>query len=341
MDGLLYMEVDLRKFAENLREIARISGRAVIPVIKSEAYGMGAKELGGIIEEMGIRLVAVADMNEALRLAREGFTFEILVMNGAREHEFKDVDDHPNVVLSLNSLHDAEKLSKHGFQRQVKLHLYIDTGMNRLGFSDFLEYSQALAMVSEKGFIPEGIYTHFTDSENAMKQIERFLPYAHHHPYRIIHAAASSAYSFIDFGTHVRVGADLYGQNLGRIRQILKIACKPLEIRRIKRGETVGYDRAYVAQEDEMIAILPIGYYNGFRRSLRGFPVYANKKRYPTVGKVCMNHLFVRVDEEVDCDTEFVITSEDLPVGEIAERLGTVPHEVLCMFRIDNIRYLK
>ena len=340
MDDLLYMEVDLRKFAGNLREIAKLSGKSVLPVIKSEAYRMGALAIARKIADMGVGLVAVADLKEALPLARD-FDFEILILNGARECEFPNLEVFPNLVLSVNSLREAESLIGYGFQRKVKVHMQIDTGMNRLGFSDFREYARALELLLSGNFLPEGIYTHFTDSENAKIQLEKFLPYANHFPYEIIHTAASSAYLSTDYGTHVRVGVDLYAQQKGNLKQIVKIACRPLAIRKLKKGEELGYDRAYAAERDELIAVLPIGYFNGFRRSLGGFPVYANGKRYPTVGKVCMNHLFVRVDEEVNLDTEFIITSEELPAGEIAEYLGTVAHEVLCMFRIDNIRYLK
>lgn len=342
MDDLLYMEIDLRKFADNLREIQRLSAKALIPVIKSQAYGMGSLAIARKIEEMGIGLVAVVDLKEALHLAQEGLNFDILILNGVRETEYKYLDLYPRLVLSLNSLSDAEKLITYDFTRDIKIHLQIDTGMNRLGFSDFQEYTEALRLLLTKGcFILEGIYTHFTDSGNADKQLDRFLPYLNQYPYRIIHTSANSTYPHIDFGTHVRVGVDLYGQQGGNLKQIVKIACKPLTIRKIKKGETVGYDCAYQAEKDELIAVLPIGYHNGFRRSLSGFPVYANNKKYPTVGKVCMNHLFVRVDEEVNLDTEFIITSDELPVKEFAEYLGTVAHEILCMFRIDNIRYLK
>lgn len=220
--------------------------------------------------------------------------------------------------------------------------MQIDTGMNRLGFTDFWDYYEALRqIVFTKGFILEGIYTHFTDPENLKTQLERFEPYLKQYPYRIIHTSASSTYPLSDFGTHLRIGADLYAQQVGNLKQIIKIACKPLVINKIKKGESVGYDRAFKAERDELIAVLPIGYSNGYRRSLSGFPVLANNKQYPTVGKVCMNHLFVRVDREVNLDTEFVITSEELPVGMIAKYLRTVPHEILCMFKINNIRYLK
>ncbi|HHX80982.1 MAG TPA: alanine racemase [Acholeplasmataceae bacterium] len=342
MDELLYMEINIRKFGENLQEISKVSRKDLIPVIKSSAYGMGDIEIARKIEELGINLVAVVDLAEALRLAQEGFNFEILILNGIRESEYKYLDRYSKLVVSVNTLEEAKRLVNYSFYRTIKVHMQIDTGMNRLGFTDFWDYYEALRqIVFTKGFILEGIYTHFTDPENLKTQLERFEPYLKQYPYRIIHTSASSTYPLSDFGTHLRIGADLYAQQVGNLKQIIKIACKPLVINKIKKGESVGYDRAFKAERDELIAVLPIGYSNGYRRSLSGFPVLANNKQYPTVGKVCMNHLFVRVDREVNLDTEFVITSEELPVGMIAKYLRTVPHEILCMFKINNIRYLK
>ncbi len=342
MDELLYMEINIRKFGENLQEISKVSRKDLIPVIKSSAYGMGDIEIARKIEELGINLVAVVDLAEALRLAQEGFNFEILILNGIRESEYKYLDRYSKLVVSVNTLEEAKRLVNYSFYRTIKVHMQIDTGMNRLGFTDFWDYYEALRqIVFTKGFILEGIYTHFTDPESLKTQLERFEPYLKQYPYRIIHTSASSTYPLSDFGTHLRIGADLYAQQVGNLKQIIKIACKPLVINKIKKGESVGYDRAFKAERDELIAVLPIGYSNGYRRSLSGFPVLANNKQYPTVGKVCMNHLFVRVDREVNLDTEFVITSEELPVGMIAKYLRTVPHEILCMFKINNIRYLK
>jgi alanine racemase len=336
------MEINIRKFGENLQEISKVSRKDLIPVIKSSAYGMGDIEIARKIEELGINLVAVVDLAEALRLAQEGFNFEILILNGIRESEYKYLDRYSKLVVSVNTLEEAKRLVNYSFYRTIKVHMQIDTGMNRLGFTDFWDYYEALRqIVFTKGFILEGIYTHFTDPENLKTQLERFEPYLKQYPYRIIHTSASSTYPLSDFGTHLRIGADLYAQQVGNLKQIIKIACKPLVINKIKKGESVGYDRAFKAERDELIAVLPIGYSNGYRRSLSGFPVLANNKQYPTVGKVCMNHLFVRVDREVNLDTEFVITSEELPVGMIAKYLRTVPHEILCMFKINNIRYLK
>jgi alanine racemase len=133
---------------------------------------------------------------------------------------------------------------------------------------------------------------------------------------------------------------DLYGDgSKSHLQQAVKIGCFPLAINHVKKGETIGYGETYLAANDMLVAVLPIGYSNGFRRSLSGMCVLANHKRYQTIGIVCMNHLFVQVDTDVNMQTEFIITSSDLPIWELTNYLKTTPHEILCMMNIDNKIY--
>ena len=337
---MLYIEIDLGKLKDNLEKVAKASGKKVIPVIKSDAYRLGDERIARFLSKQGISLMAVVDIREAIRLADAGIDADILILNGIDPADYPLVDRYGNFAITVNSLEEARGLRAYSFKRSVKVHFQIDTGMNRLGFSDIAEYRESYRLIAgNPAFRPEGIYTHFTDKENARLQEKKFAEYIGEQKFECIHCAASITYDSIACGNYIRVGIDLYGAQQNT-EQIIRIITKPLAVRKIKKGETVGYDRAYRAQADEIIAVLPIGYYNGFRRSLAGFPVMANKKRFPTVGKVCMNHLFARVDETVDTETEFIITSPELTVSEMASYLNTVPHEILCMLNIADKRYV-
>ncbi|NLD26044.1 MAG: alanine racemase [Acholeplasmataceae bacterium] len=341
MNDLLYMEIDLKQLESNLKEISRLAQKQVIPVVKSRAYGMGDIQVLRVINKTGIDMIAVVDMTEALNLVRDSARTEILILNSIRQVDLPYLNLFSNFIFTVNSLKDLEILENFNLRRKLKLHLQVDTGMNRMGFKDYREFETAIKRIlARDDFILDGIYTHFTDTENQQKQIASFRPYLKAHHFPLVHCAASSSYLSTSIGNAVRIGVDLYGGNNPPLKQILKIACFPLAINRVKKGDTIGYDRHYKAEDDELIAILPIGYSNGYRRSLSGFPVLAAGKRYPTVGKICMNHLFVRVDESISIDSEFIITSEQLTIQEMATYLNTVPHEILCMFNIRNIRYL-
>ncbi len=343
MINLLYQEIDLKRMAENFEAIKRKSKKDIIAVVKSRCYGLGDRQIPKYLEALGCRILAVVDMFEASRLLEEGIRTGILVLNSVDYDTYAYVNEFPNLILSVNSLQDARQLADCRFDRTVKLHIQIDTGMNRLGFTNMTNYLEALDILQTNPNLRiEGIYTHFSSPENRVLQENRFLPYLDAYPYLMIHCAASSTYEHSAIGNFVRVGLDLYGD--GRkdfLKQIVKIGCHPLTVNRVPAGETIGYDQEYLAQEDVIVAVLPIGYSNGFRRSLGGFPVMGNNQKYPTIGKVCMNHLYVLADESVNVNTEFIITSADFPIREMADYLKTTPHEIYCMMNIDNKIYLK
>ncbi|MGD9886388.1 MAG: alanine racemase [Bacilli bacterium] len=343
MRDLLYQEIDLKVIGENWDAIKQKSQKDIIAVVKSRCYGLGDQRIPKFLETIGCKILAVVDEQEALRLLESNIKTNVLVLNSVSEEFYQMANLYSNLIFSVNCLSDSLCLSNYSFNRKVKLHVQIDTGMNRLGFTNLSDYSMALTeLLKNPNLQLEGLYTHFASPEYREQQETRFRPFLKTYPYSIIHCAASSTYEYSKIGNFVRVGLDLYGD--GRkphIKQSVRVGCFPLAINFVKKGESIGYDQAYKVTEDMYVAVLPIGYYNGFRRSLRGMTVLANQKRYQTIGIVCMNHLFVKVDEQVNIDTEFIITSLDLPMYELAQYLQTTPHEIWCMLNIDNKIYIE
>jgi len=337
---MLFIEIDLNKLNSNINKITKETGKKIIPVIKSDAYGLGAINIGAFLSSRNIYLMAVVNIEEALALIKANISAEFIILNSVPFAEYHIVNASKNIIITIGSIQDALALNAYPFNRNIKVHFNINTGMNRFGFKDPNEFQEAFQIISANPrFIPEGVYTHFTDSECFYAQEKIFKKYLSGYNFKIIHCSASSTYLMSSAGNYVRIGLDMYGDGLVN-EQIIKIVTKPLTIRKVIKGETVGYNRAYRAETDELIAILPIGYSNGYRRALTGFPVLVNGKRYPTLGLVCMNHLFVRVDEGIGINDEFIITSPALPVSEMAEYLGTISHEIYCMFHIPDRRYI-
>jgi len=338
----LYMEINLLKLKSNIEAIKTISKKEVIPVIKSNAYGMGDLKIARFLEKIGILNIAVVDMNEALRILNNNFKNNILLLNSISEYDYKYLDEYPNLIVTINSLEDIKRIIRFQSKNKIRLHIQIDTGMNRLGFNDLETYQQAINIIeNQDNLVLEGIYTHFSSPENRNNQEKKFSDFINKYPYKVVHCAASSTYSFSNIGNYVRVGLDIYGEEKPNNKQILKVACKPLKIHKVKKGDSVGYDEDYKADEDIIVAVLPIGYSNGYRRSLKGFPVLVDGKKYYTIGKICMNHTFVKVDNDVKMDSEFIITSDKLPISEMAKYLNTVSHEILCMMNIENKIYIE
>lgn len=338
MRDLLWMEIDLNQIIENINVIQKATRKKVMPVIKSEAYNLGDSAINHLTNNLDLDYVAVVDFQEARKIFK--LKKEVLVLNSLDYSEYQYINDSPYLVISINKLPDASHLEKLNLSRKLKVHLQVDTGMNRLGFKDLNEFKEAINRLKKIDNLEiEGIYTHFSSLKNATNQLEKFKEFDKVYNFKIVHLCATSTYNYIDYGNYVRVGLDVYGTN--KVNQAIKVACFPIEIRSIKAGDTVGYDEEFIAKQDMKIAVLSIGYANGFRRSLQGYTVMANNKLYKTIGKVCMNHLFVEIDESITYDTEFIITSKLHPIDEMAKYLKTTQHEILCMFNINARKYLK
>lgn len=338
MSQLLKMEIDLNKIKENINNIQEFTSKKLIPVIKSNAYNLGDHMLMELVNELHLTYGAVVDMDEAIRLLNYNFEYSLLILNSLCYSEYGYLNKYPNLAISINKIEDAITLSKIDLTYPINVHLQIDTGMNRLGFTNILDFRKTIAiLLSIKNVNIEGIYTHFSSKNNALKQLEKFEEYSLLYPFKMIHLAASSTYEHINYGNYIRVGLNVYG--ISKDTQSIKVSCFPLAINNVKKGEFVGYEERFEAINDSRIAVLPIGYANGFRRSLSGYNLLANGKFYKTVGLICMNHVFVEVDDSVDLNSEFIITSVDHPVEDMAKFLNTTPHEILCMLNIDNKLY--
>lgn len=329
------MEVNLNNLRNNVHEITK-DGRHLIGVVKNNAYGCGALKVSQELVKCGIEYLLVNDLEEAAYLFDNGIKVRILVFNGIRPYEYELLAKYPDVVISLNSLEDCLSLNSH-CHFPMRVHIQIDTGLNRLGIRDEKEFDEVLKILkSNKKFIIEGIYTHFANVDYAPKQVEKFKPYVNKFDFKMVHCAASSTYSAINFGNYVRCGLALY-----TLSPVMSVKTYPLTIRRLQPGDTLGYNFEYVAKEEMTVAVLPIGYGNGYRLKFSGFKVYAHGNYYQVIGRVCMNHIFVKVDEKVDLKTEFYLMNEKLPASELASYVGVHPYEILTNWHFDKVQYTK
>ena len=339
MSNKLRIEINLNQVLDNIKYIQEVSNKNLIPVIKSGAYNLGVKELMKLIDNLNIEYAAVVDTREALELLNDNENYRILILNSLESKDYIHLNNYPNLAISINSLEDYNNLCNIKTNRKIKVHIQVDTGMNRLGFKNIDEYKFLINnLIKNDNVIIEGLYTHFSSLNNALNQIDVFKKYSDIYDFKMIHLASSSTYQNIDVGNYVRVGLDVYGST--KEMQSIKVVSSPISINKVKKGESIGYDEKYIATKDIKVAVLPIGYANGFRRSLTGFKLKSKNKLYSVIGKVCMNHIFVEVDDDISIDSEFIITSNDYPIEIMASFLDTVPHEILCMLNISNRIYI-
>lgn len=337
---MLKSVVDLKQILKNINEIKTKSNKDIIVVAKSDCYNLGAIDITHYLFENGVDFFAVVETKEAIQLINSNLKASILILNSVYLDELSFIDDNNNIIVTCNSLDDAVMLKNYPFKNTINVHLQIETGMNRIGIKTILEAQEIIKCLNENPKLHlQGIYTHYTSLNNLEKQEAKFRVFIKLYDFEMIHAAATSTYAMATIGNYVRVGLDCYGDRSDN--QALSLVTKAIKINQINKFDTVGYDETYVASKEETIAVLPVGYNDGYNRHFTNAYVWYNGKKAKVVGRVCMNHIFVVVDDDVDLNTLFYLTSKENPANDLAKHLQTISYEVFCMMKINEREYLK
>ena len=356
-----WLEIDLSALADNIRELRwRIGPRRLLyAVVKANAYGHGAELIAPAALEAGADRLAVAGVNEAISLRQAGVRAPILLL-GYTPPELAETlleyDLTVSVYEARAALVFAETAARAG--QPLTVHLKVDTGMHRLGI-DPANAPELCVVLSENPYLHlEGIYTHFStadeaDKEYSRKQLRRFtslleqLARAGCRP-PIAHAANSAA--TVDLpGAHldaVRCGILLYGLSPSdevpappKSRPVLAWKARVAQVRSLNAGEPISYGNTWRAPGPRTVAVVPVGYADGFPRSPRTWKsVLIGGREAPVVGRICMDHAFADVTElaasgvPVARDDEVVLIGGQLgatiSVEDAAARLKTNNYEV-------------
>ena len=330
-----YAIVDLDHLKYNVELAHSEFKRPLMAVIKADAYGHGYKEVASFLKDIDyIEMFAVATLQEAIELRELGINKGILIL-GAIPTSKEDIDLAIKYDISLTMVSVAYlKLLDHLIDKgqTLKVHIKLDTGMHRIGLMSKEELSTLLKLVDPDKFNVEGIFTHFAtadgDDEAYEKQRSLF--------YEMIGNSAAMTYHHDEKSNMGRLGITMYGcspngEEETKFKQVMSLYTKVAMIKKITAGDRVGYGLTYTAKEDEYIATLPIGYADGFIRKNQGRKVYINGKYYEIVGRVCMDQMMVRVDENVKIGDQVEIFGEHISLESMAKDLDTISYEVLCL----------
>lgn len=354
-----YATVDLAALAHNLSCIKRYlsHGCEVLAIVKANAYGHGAVETAQALTRQGIRQFAVASLDEGIALRQAGISTSIVVLGALFEEQVSDLVAHQlTPVVSDGRILPALAKAVHSHPAPYPIHLKIETGMGRLGFSP-----EELCVLLDGPLLRsplhvEGMMTHLADADGkdstfTERQLDAFgtvLQQIRRHGLTppLIHAANSTA--IVRFpGAHfslVRPGIMLYGYHTlpdtvpaPDLRPVLSLRTTVAQLRTIPRGGTVSYNGTFVATRPTCIAVLPIGYADGYSRRLshRG-SVLIQGRRAPIVGLVCMDMIMVDVTGLAPVHVGETVTligqqgEESIWADEVAGWIGTIPYEVLC-----------
>ena len=335
-------DIFLDNIIHNYDEVKkRVGHKILIPVVKANAYGHGAIEVTRKLVNHGVDIFAVSLLEEALELREVFKDVDILVM-GVVGNEGLQVAADNNVTLTITSFNQIKDFLD--LTTPLKIHIKMDTGMHRLGFND-IETVKQLLEINHPNLIVDGIYTHFAtadcDEDYYKMQLESFKTMLEelNYPFNKVHCSNSSASikyeSEFDFTTHARLGISLYGctldEDIDFLKETMAFKTKISHLRRLKKGDKLGYGITYEAKTDEWIGVLPVGYADGFIRQNQNGYVSINNKRYQLVGRICMDQCFIRVDKDVSLEDTVYLFGNGLHIDEVAKRLDTINYEVLCV----------
>ena len=334
----------------------------IICMVKAFGYGAGSYELAKTLQDRGADFLAVAVADEGAELRKAGITMPILVMNPEMS-SFRTLFSYylePEIYsfeLLKAIIAEGEKLGLAGYP----VHIKIDSGMHRLGFEE-KDMEQVVEILNDQTVvIARSVFSHFAGSDEkrfddySHRQIETFSRCAdylqQHSKHKILRHILNTA-GILRFPEYqmdmVRLGIGLYGvspiDTPCGLETVSTLKTTILQIKTLSAGETIGYGRKGVLSRDSRIAAIPIGYADGLDRHLGNGKgcVVVNGKRAAIVGNICMDVCMIDVTD-IDCKPgdRVEIFGEQLPVTEIAEKLDTIPYEILTSVstRVKRIYY--
>ena len=352
----VWAEVNLQTLRENYFKLQAYTQSEMMPIVKADAYGHGLIPVVKTLIACGVRRFGVALLEEALEI-KEVFPELAVMVIGATDLEQSDTLVREGIIPSIFQLSQAQALSDAAVKlnQTAKLHIKIDTGMNRIGFRE-ADLAKILKISAMPNLFIEGIFTHFATSDQsdlsfAREQLKRFesiytklknsglkIP--------IRHAANSAA--ILQFPeSHfelVRPGIALYGLspsaqvggNVG-LEPVMSWKAKVSNVKSIKTGETVSYGRTFQAAYPTCVATIPVGYADGLRRSLSNQgEMLIHGKRSMMIGRVCMDQTMLEVTKIKKVNVGDVVTIlgkdgyDQITATEMADWLGTISYEVIC-----------
>jgi alanine racemase len=352
-----HVEVDLGRLTENFQAIRQhVAPAKVMPILKANAYGHGLLRVAQLMEELGADYIGVAVLEEGILLREHSIQTPILVLGGILGNQIPGFLKH-HLTITASSVEKLCQVEEIATQMGVraKVHLKIDTGMERIGVHYYSAQNLLETALKCKWVELEGIFSHFANADlvdlsDAHNQLERFheaLYFYEKHslpPPPLRHMANSPAILQLPQARFdmVRPGLLLYGvypspeiPHIVNVRPALSWKSRVVYFKVIQPGHPVGYGSTW--QSDHMIraVTVPVGYGDGYFRSMSNKArVLLRGKQYPVIGRISMDQIVVNIEWDSAYNDDEVILigesgSESIACEDLAEWAGTIPYEIL------------
>lgn len=356
-----YVKIDESILKENVKEIINhYDYKYYIGVVKANAYGHGDYVINSLIEG-GCNYLAASSLEECLSIRKRNNEIPILCLEPI-SLEYINMCTENKITITVENIDYFRNLHP---ESKLKVHIKIDSGMNRLGFKDKNEILE-IVNNKNKNIILEGIYTHFATNgvydknwDNQLKEFEEITSLIDLNKFEIVHLGRSLTLTSHEMPKYVngtRLGIIMYGfsssipeatgirklkkdyiqkkYNISKttVTNDLNLKCaftlhsEVMSLRKVKAGSYVGYGTIYKAENDIIIATVPIGFADGFIKQNRGRFIKINDKSYEVIGEIGMDMISVKVDESVRINDEVILYDD---IKKNSKELGVSAYTLL------------
>ncbi len=358
-----WAEIDIDAAAKNIQNVRAITNKnaQIMATVKADAYGHGFLEMSKIFLENGADRLAVATLDEAIQLRREGIDVPIMILGASDSDDAKDIINY-DIISTVFDYEFAKVLSDVAvkLKKQAKIHIKLDTGMTRIGFvvteDNAAVVNEILNVASLPNIYTEGIFSHLSTSDEANSdytkmQFERFMnivdelktkglniPIKH-----ICNSAAIMMYPEMHLDM-VRPGIILYGLypsdevNKAKLplKRVMTLKSHITMIKEVEAGRGVSYGKEYITDHTTRIATVSIGYADGYIRKYaeNGTVLLESGEIAPIIGRICMDQCMIDVTNVHNIhkgDEVILFGNESITTDVVAKKLGTINYEITCM----------
>ncbi|MBQ3214530.1 MAG: alanine racemase [Oscillospiraceae bacterium] len=352
-----YVKIDLDAIAWNLQAVGRKAGVPVMAVVKADAYGHGAVQVARLLQEQSA-FFGVSSMLEALELRQAGLSKPILILGRTPTSAFPHavrLDIRPTIFHYGDAVALSEEAQRQG--KTAAFHFAVDTGMSRIGFQpteDSADICQRIVRLP--AITAEGIFSHFATADCAdlsrsrcqAERFEAFLTLLRQRNIEIPIRHLDNSAGLMNFPNHyemVRSGIVTYGlypsgevdPKLLPLRPALQWLSRVTHVKTLPAGREISYGGTFVTERPTVVATVPVGYADGYRRSLSGkFYVLIHGKKAPILGRICMDQMMVDVTDipNVSLDDTVTLVGRDgdevITVEAIAAAADSFNYEFIC-----------
>ena len=352
-----WIEINLENLEHNIKEIQKIISKKtkIMAVVKANAYGHGAVLISKKLNEIGIFNFAVSSLKEGIELRENGILGNILILGFTDYKNLEDVIKY-DLIQTIIDYDYAKRIEKLDLSQKLKVHLKINTGMNRIG-ENYQNIEKIKELFAIKNIEILGVFTHLAVSDSQTLEDINFTKSQINHFYQVINILKSAGYS--NFSSHiqssygilnypelnldyVRIGIIMYGVHSEKniktkvninLKPVLTLKAKISSIHELDVNESISYGRTYITTSKIKVATVSIGYADGYPRSLssKGI-VLVNGKRRPILGRICMDQLIIDVTNmsiQVGDIITLIGEDRDIKAEDVSYLANTISNELL------------